>query len=176
MQKEVYYLRHKLQKGLFPKEQTPKADDMPAMAEFFTRLENFTEMDASILRATRIHKLPKAIMRLETIPREDEFNFKTRSSGLLEKWNKILADAPPADEAPAAVNGGEGGKDQSEAKTEANGTGKADAKASPAEEADAKETGAKVEEETKAGSEEVSLNLHRLDGRGVPRPLTLSPV
>lgn len=102
---------------MFPKEQKPKADDMPAMAEFFTRLENFTEMDASILRATRIHKLPKAIMRLETIPREEEFDFKTRSAGLLDKWNKILADAPPAEGASGGVNGAGEAKESNDAKT-----------------------------------------------------------
>lgn len=158
MQKEVYYLRHKLQKGLFPKEQQPKADDMPAMAEFFTRLENFTEMDASILRATRIHKLPKAIMRLENIPREDEFTFKSRSSGLLEKWNKILADAPPAEGTPADVNGAEAVKGQSDTKAGTNGTEKAGAKATPVEETETKDEGkASAEEKTEAGSEEVRL-------------------
>ena len=149
MQKEVYYLRHKLQKGLFPKEQQPKADDMPHMAEFFTRLENFAEIDASILRATRIHKLPKAILRLENIPREEEFTFKSRSTGLLEKWNKMLADSPPAEGTPAGVNG-------AEAKAGTNGTEKAEAKTTPVEET--KDEGkADAEEKTKAGSEEVSL-------------------
>ena len=168
MQKEVYYLRHKLQKGLFPKEQAIKAEDMPAMAEFFTRLEDFTEMDASILRATRIHKLPKAIMRLESIPREDEFNFKSRSTGLLEKWNKILADAPPAEETSAPVNGAAEAKDGNDAKTGANGTDKTEAKATPvAETEDKDESKGKdnVEEKPEAGSEEVSL-LHR-DLRGI---------
>lgn len=157
MQKEVYYLRHKLQKGLFPKEQAIKAEDMPAMAEFFTRLEDFTEMDASILRATRIHKLPKAIMRLESIPREDEFNFKSRSTGLLEKWNKILADAPPAEETPAPVNGAAEAKD---AKTGANGTDKAEAKATPVEETEAKDESKgkdNADEKVEAGPEEVSF-------------------
>lgn len=153
---------------MFPKEQPIKADDMPAMAEFFTRLEDFTEMDASILRATRIHKLPKAIMRLESIPREDEFNFKSRSTGLLEKWNKILADAPPAAETPAPVNGAAEAKDGNDTKTGANGTDKAEAKATPVEETEAKDESKgmdKAEEKPEAGSEEVSFD--RRDQRGI---------
>ena len=157
MQREVYYLRHKLQKGLFPKEQPIKTEDMPAMADFFTKLEEFTEMDASILRATRIHKLPKAIMRLETIPREDDFNFKSRSQGLLEKWNKILADAPAGDEASTGVNGAEEAKGKNDAKTGANGTEKAAPKATPAEDTETTgENKSSVGEKTKASSEEVS--------------------
>lgn len=163
MQKEVYYLRHKLQKGLFPKEQPIKTEDMPAMGEFFTRLEDFTEMDASILRATRIHKLPKAIMRLESIPREDEFNFKSRSNGLLEKWNKMLADAPLAEETPAPVNGAAAAEDGNKAKTGANGTDEAGAKATPAEETGAKDESKgedDAEEKPEPSSEEVSF-AHR---------------
>lgn len=150
---------------MFPKEQKPKADDMPAMAEFFTRLENFTEMDASILRATRIHKLPKAIMRLEAIPREEEFDFKTRSAGLLDKWNKILGEAPPAEGASGGVNGAGEAKESNDAKAGANGTDKAEEKATPVEEAEAKEeakeeSNGDAEKKTEeAVSEEVSF-LH----------------
>lgn len=130
---------------------------MPAMAEFFTRLENFTEMDASILRATRIHKLPKAIMRLETIPREEEFDFKTRSAGLLDKWNKILADAPPAEGASGGVNGAGEAKESNDAKTGANGTEKAETKDTPVEETEAKEeSNGDAEKKTEDVSEEVS--------------------
>jgi hypothetical protein len=113
---------------------------MPAMADFFTKLEKFTEMDATILRATRIHKLPKAILRLESIPREDEFNFKSRSTGLLEMWNKMLSDAPQAAEenASAGANGAEeeakAAKDQTDDQAGANGADQPEAKATSEEE------------------------------------------
>ncbi|SPO00854.1 uncharacterized protein DNG_03602 [Cephalotrichum gorgonifer] len=155
--KEVYYLRHKLQKGLFPKEGEPKAEDMPGMAEFFTRLEEFTEMDADILRATRIHKLPKAIMRLEAIPREAEFNFKSRSTGLLERWNKILGDAPAAAAASTGANGTGEAKEKGDGKAGSNGTeAKGEVKTAPADQTESEEEGTKdnAEEKVEAGSEE----------------------
>ena len=85
------FLRHKLQKGLLNKEQEPKADEMPSMSDFVTKLEGYADLEVSIIRATKINKVLKAILKLGTIPKEDEFNFKTRSQALLDKWNKLLA-------------------------------------------------------------------------------------
>lgn len=97
---------------------------MASMSEFFTRLEKFTDMDASILKATRIHKVPKAILRMESIPKEDEFNFKTRSQKLLDQWNKLLAaDPSPADAGSNGVNGAEGKKGSKAEPTEAEEAG-----------------------------------------------------
>ncbi|CAI4216490.1 unnamed protein product [Parascedosporium putredinis] len=101
-----------------------KEEDMASMSEFFTRLEKFTDMDASILKATRIHKVPKAILRMESIPKEDEFNFKTRSQKLLDQWNKLLAaDPSPADAGSNGVNGAEGKKESKAEPTEAEEAG-----------------------------------------------------
>ena len=137
-----------------------------------TRLEEFMEMDASILRATRIYKLPKAIIRLEAIPREDEFKFKSRSNGLLEKWNKILADAPPTEGAPAGVNGSEETKDKNDTKTGANGTAKTELKAT-LEETKTKDEGENNAEQTEASPSEVSL-FHSENSLELPQLLTLS--
>jgi hypothetical protein len=70
---------------------------MSSMSEFITKLEGYADLEVSIIRATKINKVLKAILKLGTIPREEEFNFKTRSQALLDKWNKLLAvdqDAP----------------------------------------------------------------------------------
>lgn len=61
------------------------------MSEFVTKLEGYADLEVSIIRATKINKVLKAILKLGTIPREEEFNFKTRSQALLDKWNKLLA-------------------------------------------------------------------------------------
>lgn len=87
----MMFLRHQLQKGLLNKEKEPKADEMPSMSGFVTKLEGYADLEVSIIRATKINKVLKAILKLGTIPREDEFNFKTRSQALLDKWNKLLA-------------------------------------------------------------------------------------
>ncbi|PKS06632.1 hypothetical protein jhhlp_007382 [Lomentospora prolificans] len=124
--KEVLYLRHKLQKGFFPRDSEIKEEEMQAMSEFFTRLEKFTEMEASILKATRIHKVPKAILRMEAIPKDEEFNFKSRSQGLLDQWNKLLA-------ADAGSNGVNGADEKKDSKLDSNGGGEASEKAADTE-------------------------------------------
>lgn len=102
VQKEVLFLRHKLQKGLLTREQKPKEEEMQSMSDFITLLEKFGNLEVSIIRETKINKVLKAILKLDAVPREEEFQFKKRSQSLLDKWNKLLAgDASGA----AASNG-----------------------------------------------------------------------
>ncbi|KAF2435864.1 hypothetical protein EJ08DRAFT_692439 [Tothia fuscella] len=105
-QKTILYLRHKLQKGFLSRDQTPKSDEMPAMSEHLTQLEAHTDLEPAIIKATKINKVLKGMVRLASIPREEEFTFKQRSESLLATWNKVLAsdgDATPAAE--PATNG-----------------------------------------------------------------------
>ncbi|KAK1781119.1 hypothetical protein QBC45DRAFT_78409 [Copromyces sp. CBS 386.78] len=90
-EREVLFLRHKLQKGLLTRDQEPKSEEMKVMSEFLTKLEAFPDLEVSIIRATKINKVLKAILKLENIPKEEEFKFKPRSQTLLDKWNKLLA-------------------------------------------------------------------------------------
>ncbi|PHH89035.1 hypothetical protein CDD83_6732 [Cordyceps sp. RAO-2017] len=117
-EKEVLYLRHKLQRGLLTREQQPREDEMKSMSDFISVLESFVDLEVSIIRATKINKVLKAILKLESIPKEEEFQFKKRSQSLLDKWNKLLAgdaSGPPS----ASTNGINGASE--EKKTEANG-------------------------------------------------------
>lgn len=104
-QKEVLYLRYKLQRGLLSKESPPKEEDMKQMSDFVTMLENFPDLEVSIIRDTRINKVLKQVLKLPSIPRESEFNFKSRSQALLDKWNKVMATDGTPTEANAAANG-----------------------------------------------------------------------
>ncbi|CAG8952612.1 hypothetical protein HYFRA_00009718 [Hymenoscyphus fraxineus] len=90
-QKEILFLRHKLQKGLLTRDQEPKEEEMKQMSEFVTKLEGYSDLEVSIIRGTKINKVLKAILKLTTIPKEEEFKFKQRSQSLLDKWNKLLA-------------------------------------------------------------------------------------
>lgn len=63
---------------------------------YYGQLESLPSLETSILRITKIHKVMKAVLRLESIPREDEFNFRARSQALLEKWKDALAVPPTA--------------------------------------------------------------------------------
>jgi hypothetical protein len=101
----VLFLRHKLQKGLLTRDQEPKEDEMKLMSDYITKLEAFPDLEVSIIRSTKINKVLKAILKLDSIPKEDEFQFKPRSQSLLDKWNKLLAvDGSGADGA-NGVNG-----------------------------------------------------------------------
>lgn len=76
-------------------------EDMKQVSDFLAKLETFPELDVSIIRVTKINKVLKAILKLETIPKEEEFRFKPRSQVLLDKWNILLA----SDGAPALATG-----------------------------------------------------------------------
>ncbi|GAB7347428.1 hypothetical protein MBLNU459_g4349t1 [Dothideomycetes sp. NU459] len=89
-QKAVLYLRHRLQKGFLTRDQTPKEEEMTAMAEHFGQLEEFHDLEAKIIRVTKIHKVLRAIIKLDSIPKEDEYKFKSRSKELLDIWDKTL--------------------------------------------------------------------------------------
>ena len=64
---------------------------MKQMSEFVNKLEGYADLEVSIIRKTKINKVLKAILKIQYIPMEDEFQFKPRSQNLLDKWNKLLA-------------------------------------------------------------------------------------
>ena len=61
------------------------------MSDFLGELESYPDLEGSIIRATKIHKVLKAMIKLPSIPLDEEFKFKTRSVELLAKWNEILS-------------------------------------------------------------------------------------
>src|SRR5437667_8470099 len=85
---------------------------MNMMADYISRLESYPELEVSIIRATKINKVLKGIIKLPSIPKDDEFHFKQRSTDLLSKWSKILASDPgtpttsgPVDKSETTTNG-----------------------------------------------------------------------
>jgi hypothetical protein len=81
---------------------------MQQMSEFVNKLEGYADLEVSIIRATKINKVLKAILKLTNIPKEEEFQFKPRSQSLLDKWNKLLASeqgTPVAAAPPTTTNG-----------------------------------------------------------------------
>lgn len=78
---------------------------MPQMSSYIKKLENYGELEVSIIKATKINKVLKALIKLNTIPKDEEFKFRERSMEMLTKWNKLLgndgADADDKKEAPA---------------------------------------------------------------------------
>jgi len=141
-QKEVLFLRHKLQKGLLTRDQEPKEEEMKLMSDYIGTLEGFPDLEVSIIRATKINKVLKAILKLDNIPKEEEFQLKPRSQSLLDKWNKLLA----TDSTPAAPTDGANGVNGTKEAAKTNGVKE---KSEPA-------TSDKAKEESKEGSKEES--------------------
>ncbi|KAK5197349.1 hypothetical protein LTR92_003288 [Exophiala xenobiotica] len=98
-EKEVLFLRHRLQKGFLSRDQAPQEEEMPQMSSFIKKLEAYADLEVSIIRQTKINKVLKALIKLNTIPRDEEFQFRKRSLELLTQWNKILGAEPPEAEA-----------------------------------------------------------------------------
>jgi len=67
---------------------------MPQMSTFIKKLEGYADLEVSIIRTTKINKVLKALIKLTTIPRDEEFQFRKRSLDLLSQWNKILGAEP----------------------------------------------------------------------------------
>jgi hypothetical protein len=90
----VLYLRHKLQKGFLSRDQAPKEEEMADMHDYFKQLTEMGELEATMIRNTKINKVLKAILKLESIPKNDKFDFTGRSTALLAEWNKTLGVVP----------------------------------------------------------------------------------
>ncbi|RYC63713.1 hypothetical protein CHU98_g2484 [Xylaria longipes] len=122
--------RARKERGLLPREGSPVAEEMKQVSDFLAKLETFPDLDVSIIRVTKINKVLKAILKLETIPKEEEFQFKPRSQTLLDKWNILLAsDGAPAPAANAnGVNGTSGATTKSTKETNGIKEGTADSK------------------------------------------------
>ncbi|OAP59778.1 hypothetical protein AYL99_04780 [Fonsecaea erecta] len=108
-EKEVLFLRHKLQKGFLSRDQAPQEDEMATMATYIKKLEAYADIEVSIIRSTKINKVLKGIIKLNTIPKDEEYQFRKRSVDLLSQWNKMLgaepADGDAAGDKETATNG-----------------------------------------------------------------------
>ncbi|KAF1832923.1 hypothetical protein BDW02DRAFT_580802 [Decorospora gaudefroyi] len=116
-EKQILYLRHRLQKGFLSRDQAPKDEDMINMADYLKQLEAYGDLEAEIIKKTKVHKVLRAIIKLEKIPMEEDFEFKRRSNDLLNKWNGALTTDPE----PVSANGvkHEDGEKSESAKEEA---------------------------------------------------------
>lgn len=70
---------------------------MRQMAEYFTQLESHQDLEENIIRDTKINKVLKGIIKLDSIPKEEVYNFKKRSADLLNAWDKTKSGDAKAD-------------------------------------------------------------------------------
>ena len=121
------------------------------MSDFLTELETFPDLEGSIIRITKIHKVLKAMIKLPSIPLDEEYHFKSRSIDLLAKWNEILSNDPNA--GPAGDKADDTKPDFTPATTNgASKVGKERAKKAETEDAAAPEEESKVALEKKIGT------------------------
>ncbi|CEQ41319.1 SPOSA6832_03034, partial [Sporobolomyces salmonicolor] len=100
--------RHKLQK-VFLGKSAPAAEEMPKCAEYFDAMEKF-DMKKEWLVESKLAKVLKriALLKDDSIPDEDKYSFRERSSALAAKWTALLggsnaASSPkPAEATPTA--------------------------------------------------------------------------
>ncbi|EKG22034.1 PWWP domain-containing protein [Macrophomina phaseolina MS6] len=155
--KAILYLRHRLQKGFLTRDQTPKEEEMQQMADYFTQLESHQDLEEKIIKETKINKVLKAIVKLDSIPKEEVYNFKQRSTDLLSAWGKNM----PAD---AKANGVDAKEDTADAKSPVD---KAATEEPKAEEAKAEEP--KLEESKAVpNNEEASKDVEMKDAEEAP--------
>jgi hypothetical protein len=62
---------------------------MPAVSDDLKWLEG-RDSDAEVIRRTKIDKVLKAILRLNNIPRDEEFSISARCTKLMETMNGRL--------------------------------------------------------------------------------------
>ncbi|KAL4872216.1 hypothetical protein BDV12DRAFT_193663 [Aspergillus spectabilis] len=91
-EKEVLFVRHRLQKGFISRDHPPKEEEMSQMSGLFTKLEKINDLEVSIIRETKIHKVLRMIIKLPNIPRDEEFNFRKRALDILSKWSSVMDD------------------------------------------------------------------------------------
>lgn len=126
---------------------------MHLMSEYIKKLEALPDLEVSIIRTTKINKVLKAILKLDKIPKEEEFHFKDRSQALLDTWNKLLASEGSA-AASEGANGVNGTKEAKDSKT--NGLKESSKSAEPAKAKEQSSAEEKLKETPKEKSKETS--------------------
>src|SRR5690606_11778866 len=91
--KEVLGLRHRLQRGFLTRDSATQRDEMGAMDVYLMKLEDYSDLDAEMIKRAKINKVLKMIGKLRTIPEDEKYNFRERAVALFEKCNKLLSDA-----------------------------------------------------------------------------------
>lgn len=137
------------------------------MSEFLQELEEYPDLEGSIIRVTKIHKVLKQILKLNVIPLESEFHFKDRSRDLLAKWNETLSNDP------TGAGDKEDGKDADEPKTPglpvANGESSKAAAAEPAKTEEAEKAAAPEKASATALENKIGTSVEGAKEADVPQ-------
>ncbi|RPD58669.1 hypothetical protein L227DRAFT_504863 [Lentinus tigrinus ALCF2SS1-6] len=99
--------RHKLQKAFLNPNLVPKEEEIPALDQLFSTVENYPHMTMEYLLFSKIGKVMRHIYILpdDRVPRDDEFKFRERAKVLVDKWHDIAKTNGASDFAKPATNG-----------------------------------------------------------------------
>lgn len=86
--KRVRNWRHALQRAFLPKDRAPTEEDVKDQDAVFTKVEE-ADITADQLKATKIGKVMRKIVSLDSIPLDAEHSFKKRAEALVNKWNAV---------------------------------------------------------------------------------------
>ena len=107
---------------------------MPAMSNFVKKLEEYGDLEVSIIRGTKINKVLKAMIKLDSIPKDEEHHFRDRSLDLLNKWNKLLGTEVTEKPVANGVHHEEGKEEKDETKEKDESKGEEEEKKETTEE------------------------------------------
>ncbi|KAL4888656.1 hypothetical protein BDV59DRAFT_196274 [Aspergillus ambiguus] len=156
-QREILFVRHKLQKGFISRDKPPNEEEMTTMSTYFSKLEKYSELEVSIIRQTKINKVLKMIVKLSSIPRDEEFQFRQRAINLLSKWKTLLDADTTAEDKPKANGVQKEESVDTPAPAETEGEKEEEPKAAaPAESQDEKMTDADAAEPAKEDAEKTA--------------------
>lgn len=104
--KTVMYLRHKLQKTLLSRDE-PKGAELEELPSHLEKLDGI-DVDAAILRETKIGKVLVRVNKLDNIPNDDKLGIKAYVTKLLTKWQDLMAEVSKksSDGGETQTNGG----------------------------------------------------------------------
>ncbi|KAL8752767.1 MAG: hypothetical protein Q9184_005634 [Pyrenodesmia sp. 2 TL-2023] len=107
-EKAVLYFRHKLQRGFLARVGPPEEDELHSLSVYLGELEAHPDLEGDIVQATKVNKVLEGIIKLASIPQDNDYRFKDRSLKLLAKWNEILAKEGSGDSATKGDYGNNG--------------------------------------------------------------------
>lgn len=165
--RKVRTWRHSLQRAFLPKDRSPTEEDVKGQEAIFADVENF-DVTQDHLKATKINKVMKKILQLESVPLDEIHHFKRRAEALVAKWTGSSAPAaatPPGDDTSAPAK-----------KENGNGEGAASGEAAPATASAApQESEAKAAPNGEDGAKEAAPSAPAQEGDADAGDLTALP-
>lgn len=101
--KAVLLIRSKLQSGcrnLLVQGQSPREKDIQEISDCLAQLESYSDLEADVILATKIHKVMMAILRLGHLPKDDGFKLgvASRAQALLDDYELSILTSDVATE------------------------------------------------------------------------------